>query len=426
MTGVAVLLVLGSAFLHALWNARSNAGADRVAELAVAYGVGAVLLGPWLVVDPPVEALGFVVLSGLAHGGYVTFLARAYTTGGLATTYPLARGTAPLIVAVFGAWLLDQTPSARTVVGAALVAAGLAVIGGVAWHRGERRAIVDALVTGGFIAAYTLLDARGIEQTSELGYFSAASAVAVVAAVSFERASLERLRRRGARTAHRGDRDGGVLADPAGPRPLMATPAAAAPDPVRAGARAPHGEPPGGAGRAGGGQKARCSWRSELPPSFVPTRRRRMRSRHARRPSDPGDALEVVGLAEPSRQTLDERERADRHGGLAEVGRRFRQVDRSQLVEPHAVVGDDVRRRVCRSRLRASAISRIISSARAARSSGLRSSRVTPSGSAAAMSSSRLGSGSLRRCGIRGGLDAVCPPPGVQGENSWLVPNGDN
>jgi drug/metabolite transporter (DMT)-like permease len=194
VTAVAILLVLASAFLHATWNARANDGADRSIELAIAYATGALFLSPWLLADPPTEVVGFMVLSGLAHGGYIAFLAQAYRRGGLATTYPLARGTAPLLVAGAGVWLLGQTPSPATVAGAAVVAAGLAVIGGVAWGKGERMAIVMALVTGGFIASYTLLDARGVEETNELGYFSAASFVATGLVLALTRPTIGRLR----------------------------------------------------------------------------------------------------------------------------------------------------------------------------------------------------------------------------------------
>jgi drug/metabolite transporter (DMT)-like permease len=194
MTGVSIVLVLGSAFLHATWNARSKDGDDRVVELGIAYANGVVLLSPWLIADPPTEVIGFMVLSGVAHGGYITFLSRAYTRGGLATTYPLARGTAPLLVAMIGVWLLGQTPSAPTIVGALVVAVGLAVIGGVAWGRRERTAILMALITGMFIASYTLLDARGVEQTGELGYFAGASVIAVLVVVGLQRPSVARIR----------------------------------------------------------------------------------------------------------------------------------------------------------------------------------------------------------------------------------------
>jgi drug/metabolite transporter (DMT)-like permease len=194
VTGVAILLVLGSAFLHATWNARSNTGEDRAVELAIAYATGAIALSPWLVVDPPSEVIGLMLLSGMAHGGYITFLAQAYRRGGLATTYPLARGTAPLLVAAAGVWLLDQSPSVATVVGATIAGLGLAVIGGVAWGIGERGAMGMALVTGVFIASYTLLDARGVEETGELGYYAGASIVATILVLAFERAPVARLR----------------------------------------------------------------------------------------------------------------------------------------------------------------------------------------------------------------------------------------
>ncbi|MEZ5244699.1 MAG: hypothetical protein R2707_06370 [Acidimicrobiales bacterium] len=194
MTGVAIVLVLGSAFLHATWNARANEGQDRAVELAIAYATGAIALSPWLVTDPPTEVIGLMLLSGIAHGGYIAFLAQAYRRGGLATTYPLARGTAPLLVAAAGVWLLDQSPSLATVIGATVVAVGLAVIGGVAWGIGERGAMGMAILTGAFIASYTLLDARGVEETGELGYYAGASIVATVLVLASERAPLARLR----------------------------------------------------------------------------------------------------------------------------------------------------------------------------------------------------------------------------------------
>ena len=194
MSSAAILLVLGSALLHATWNARANAGDNRTVELGIAYANGAVLLLPWLIIDPPTEALGFMVMSGLAHGGYILFLSQAYQRGGLATMYPIARGTAPLIVAGVGIWLLDQTPSGVTFAGAVLVALGLAVIGGVAWKTDERSAIAMALMTGAFIASYTLLDARGVEATSELGYFSGASFVSVLFVAAIVRPSAAQIR----------------------------------------------------------------------------------------------------------------------------------------------------------------------------------------------------------------------------------------
>jgi len=51
----AVLLVLAASFGHALWNARTHSGADRLGTLVVSYYVGALWLTPWIVLDPPFE-----------------------------------------------------------------------------------------------------------------------------------------------------------------------------------------------------------------------------------------------------------------------------------------------------------------------------------------------------------------------------------
>jgi len=194
MSAAAIALVLVSALMHAVWNAKARDGGDRVSELTVSYATGAVILLPWLVVDPPSEVLGLVLLSGVAHAGYLTFLSAAYKRGELATMYPLARGSAPLILGVIGIWVLDQTPTVAVFVGAALLALGLMAIGGVAWGDGQRHALAMALVTGGFIASYSLLDSLGVRDTGAVGFFAASSIVAVVIMVSLNRQSLTRLR----------------------------------------------------------------------------------------------------------------------------------------------------------------------------------------------------------------------------------------
>lgn len=194
MNGDAVALVVVSAFLHAWWNSRAHAGADREAELTVAYATGVLLLVPWLVTDPPTDVVGLVALSGIAHAGYLTLLAAAYRRGSLAIAYPIARGSAPLIVAIAAAWVLDQPMTTPLLVGAVLLGAGLIVVGGVAWGSGQRQGLAFALATGAMIATYSVLDARGVDETGALGWFAAASGVAVALMIAGHRMSLHRLR----------------------------------------------------------------------------------------------------------------------------------------------------------------------------------------------------------------------------------------
>lgn len=171
MTLPALLLVLLSAVAHAAWNRRLHVVEDRLAVMAVAgLASGAVLL-PALLWRPPTGVWPLVVLSGLVEAAYCVLLSAAYARGSLAVAYPIGRGTAPLLVTVFGAAVLGQRPAPVALLGAALVGAGLVVVAGVARSAGQGAAVGWALATGCAIATYSLIDARAM---SVLGSAAAA------------------------------------------------------------------------------------------------------------------------------------------------------------------------------------------------------------------------------------------------------------
>ena len=179
MSATALALVLAAAVAHALWNRLVHAVEDRVATLAVAGFAGAVLLSPALVVTPPtrwpVEVVGLAVGSGLAEALYCGLLAAAYARGSLAVTYPVGRGTAPLLVTV-GAWaLLDQRPAVWAAVGALSLAAGLVLVAGVARDLGQRASTGWALGVGAAIATYSVVDAGAVRRLAEAGVGAAAA-----------------------------------------------------------------------------------------------------------------------------------------------------------------------------------------------------------------------------------------------------------
>src|ERR1700756_1631040 len=95
-----ILLVLFAALLHASWNALLRGGADRlwsmtVMCLAVAIASGAAAL----FLEPPAPASWFyVVLSAVLHVGYNLFLVRSYKVGDLGQTYPISRGSSPVLI----------------------------------------------------------------------------------------------------------------------------------------------------------------------------------------------------------------------------------------------------------------------------------------------------------------------------------------
>lgn len=194
MSASAVLLVLAASFGHALWNARTHSGSDRLGTLVVSYYVGGLWLTPWIILEPPFEVWWLLLISGLLHASYITALAAAYDRGALAVTYPIARGSAPLVVAGLGIQFLDQVPTTLTVIGAVLVALGLLLIGNVGWGSGQRQALALALTTGFVIGGYTLIDARAVEDVNGWAFFALSSYLGATLALIGNRLSAERLR----------------------------------------------------------------------------------------------------------------------------------------------------------------------------------------------------------------------------------------
>ncbi|MDO9487025.1 MAG: EamA family transporter, partial [Sphingomonadaceae bacterium] len=150
--------------MHASWNALVRFADDRFASmllLALTQGGFALLLLPFVPV-PAREAWPFVALGAFLHTGYKLFLIRAYAHGELSQVYPLARGSAPLMVAVAGFVFFGERLGPQAMLSVAMIGIGVVVMTGAgASVRLPARAILYALGTAGFTAAYTLADAAG-------------------------------------------------------------------------------------------------------------------------------------------------------------------------------------------------------------------------------------------------------------------------
>ncbi|MET0802119.1 MAG: DMT family transporter [Actinomycetota bacterium] len=162
MDPAAIALVLAAALLHALWNVRLHAAQDRVAAMAMAGLVSAVALSIFFVLDPPTGVWGLVVVSGVAEAVYGLALAGAYRRGELSVTYPVGRGTAPLLATLAATVVVGQPATPRALVAAGCVAVGLAMIAFRSHRQGTLTATGLALVVGLSIALYTVVDARAV------------------------------------------------------------------------------------------------------------------------------------------------------------------------------------------------------------------------------------------------------------------------
>jgi drug/metabolite transporter (DMT)-like permease len=165
-----LLLVLAAAALHATWNLILHDTGDRLAAFAVAGLVGGGALLPTAFIASPLHVWPLIVLSALGEVAYALCLSAAYQRGALSLTYPIGRGTAPLLITL-GSWLLlTQRPSPETMGGACALVLGLTLIATSASGRMQAAAIGFALLTGICIASYSIIDARAVHQVSPVSY----------------------------------------------------------------------------------------------------------------------------------------------------------------------------------------------------------------------------------------------------------------
>jgi drug/metabolite transporter (DMT)-like permease len=167
----AFALAIAAALVHATWNVLVARANDPQAATAVGGVIGALLLAPVAIATWHVEpaALPFAAASAAIHVAYFAFLARGYALGELSAVYPLARGTAPVLVLIGAVLLLGETPSAVQALGVLAVAAGVFLVRGFA-NGADRAGEALGLVVGVTIAAYTIVDKSGVEHAAALPY----------------------------------------------------------------------------------------------------------------------------------------------------------------------------------------------------------------------------------------------------------------
>lgn len=164
MTAFVFVAVLIAALLHACWNAIIKFGDDKLQGmvlLSVAHGlIGLMLIAVFPI--PSKESWWLLAGSVLFHLMYKTFLTFAYMRGDLSRVYPIARGTAPMIVLVISLIALSDVMLASQIFGIVLVGLGITLMAWGVFAHGEERALVPyALLAAVGTAGYSLFDGLG-------------------------------------------------------------------------------------------------------------------------------------------------------------------------------------------------------------------------------------------------------------------------
>ena len=171
LTNDVFFIVLLSAALNAGWNSAIKIGGDRTTAMALTTLVGSalsLLALPWVELPGAASAWGLLALSIAIHTAYHFALPLAYNHGDLGQVYPIARGSAPVIVMAGGALLAGEWPGAGSLLGVLSLCGGvlsLALLNKSGQHGHNRKAVGYALLSGALIAAYTVVDALGARQS---------------------------------------------------------------------------------------------------------------------------------------------------------------------------------------------------------------------------------------------------------------------
>jgi len=172
MPAAALFAVLAAALLHASWNLVVKSSSERLVAAAAQIVLAALVSLPFLVWRGfPTAALGFLLASALVQTGYVYSLAAAYDRADLSFVYPLARGTAPVLIALGGLIGLSVAINGRGWLALALICGGVIALAltatshsGVGW----------SLLTGVLIATYINIDGAGVARTPDTFAYTAA------------------------------------------------------------------------------------------------------------------------------------------------------------------------------------------------------------------------------------------------------------
>ncbi|MEU2155640.1 DMT family transporter [Streptomyces sp. NPDC019396] len=179
MTPLVAAAVLLAAFTHATWNALAHTIRDQLVAFTLIGGCSTAIAAVAACFTPLPQAGAWpcLVVSALLHVGYQVLLMRSFTLGDFGQMYPIARGTAPLVVTVLAAVFVGESLTTWQLTGVAVASAGL--VGVALWGfrgagtRPHWPALLAALATGLSIAAYTVVDGVGVRASgTPIGYIA--------------------------------------------------------------------------------------------------------------------------------------------------------------------------------------------------------------------------------------------------------------
>jgi multidrug transporter EmrE-like cation transporter len=173
-------LVILAAALHATWHFLVKRTEQRQLFTGWVLAVAAVLYSPVLLFFAPVvrSVWAYAVISAIVQGTYFILLVRAYERADFSLAYPIARGSAPALLTLWGIVFLGEHVTFIGILGLAGLLIGLLIVGlGFPLSRSQRimtngRAIFIALGVALCISIYSAIDGSVVRYTVVLPYLA--------------------------------------------------------------------------------------------------------------------------------------------------------------------------------------------------------------------------------------------------------------
>jgi len=172
----AIGLLLAAAVLHTTWNLLLKQAGEKYMATWWASAIGSIVFMPvmFYIGVPGPAVWRILLISSLFEIAYYIVLAEAYKDSDFSLVYPMGRGAAPALIAVWSALFLGERFTFGGVVGIMVIISGLLIVGGGSIFqthaRPHLRGILLALLLALLISIYSVLDGIAVKQTAALPY----------------------------------------------------------------------------------------------------------------------------------------------------------------------------------------------------------------------------------------------------------------
>jgi drug/metabolite transporter (DMT)-like permease len=177
MPTAAIILLLLSASLHALWNLLLKKSEEKYIAMGWQVIISGVFAFFLLLFTgfPPRSMWLFALVSMFLEAVYFILLSNAYSDHDFSLVYPIARGSAPAFLMLWSILFLHETLTTGGILGIGMIVAGMGIIGATSLiqSRGSRlhvKGVLVALSVAVIISLYTLIDGTAVKNGPPLPY----------------------------------------------------------------------------------------------------------------------------------------------------------------------------------------------------------------------------------------------------------------